>query len=296
MGKKERRQIWTNVATALGGQHHLPSKWWRGDEHILASINKVPVKLDTYVVSSGHSSQTFTRIAADYALGPGPKLKVYKQGFFSSIAKALGMRDIALGDKAFDDRFVVRSNSVALARRLWTPLAMEHMTRVEKTQLQSKPKRVELIFTGLWKDPEAMQTGFLLIGELASRDIYGAHSLATLGTLVGEPPHVELDTGTHVIIATAERDDTLVMVAKTAQPIAHEPITLDVVDGTYDQQLASKLPQAAHVHLREAGSGRLVVGGETMFVWSSLELDPARLRAGAELLGALAAARGGVYR
>jgi hypothetical protein len=86
------------------------------------------------------------------------------------------------------------------------------------------------------------------------------------------------------------------MVAKTAQTIAHDPITLDVIDGAYDQQLASKLPQAAHVHLREAGSGRLVVGDQTMFVWSSLELDPSRLRAGAELLGALAAARGGVYR
>lgn len=44
-GRSKRREAWTEVATALGGEHHLPSKWWRGDESITATIDGAVVKL-----------------------------------------------------------------------------------------------------------------------------------------------------------------------------------------------------------------------------------------------------------
>jgi hypothetical protein len=84
-----------------------------------------------------------------------------------------------------------------------------------------------------------------------------------------------------------------VMSARVYDPIEHEPMTFDVVDGR--AELATKLPQAAQVHLARVGSGTLSIGNTSAFLWSDLELDPARLRAGAELLGAISL-RGGVYR
>jgi hypothetical protein len=62
--------------------------------------------------------------------------------------------------------------------------------------------------------------------------------------------------------------------------------TIEIVDGKF---VGAALPPIAH----QVGTGTLSKHG---FVWHDLELEPARLRAGAELLGAIAAARGGVYR
>ena len=47
--------------------------------------------LDTYVVSpGGQGSETYTRARARFAIGGGPTFKVYEEGFFSSIGKAVG--------------------------------------------------------------------------------------------------------------------------------------------------------------------------------------------------------------
>ncbi len=70
-------------------------------------------------------------------------------------------------------------------------------------------------------------------------------------------------------------------------------MTLEIVDGHSDH--ATRLPQGAQVHLANVGSGTLTIGNTSSLIWRDLELDPARLRAGAALLGAISL-REGVYR
>jgi hypothetical protein len=70
-------------------------------------------------------------------------------------------------------------------------------------------------------------------------------------------------------------------------------MTFEVENGRAER--ATKLPQAAQVHLARVGTGTLSIGNTSAFLWHDLELDPERLRAGAELLGAISAG-GGVYR
>jgi hypothetical protein len=298
MGRKERRQVWTDVAKDLGGEHHLPTKWYRGDEWILATIQNVPVKLDTYVVSTGKSTQTFTRVAAEFAHGPGPRMKVYKEGIFASIGTVFGIADIAVGDAAFDKAFVVRADRAALARRLLSPEVIRRLMTLTHAFVESKPERVSLVVRGRWEDREAMKAGMHVIGELAASDIYGEAALRAVGALHKpspfDIPRAELDTGTLVTMTAADRGERLVMEARTGR-IAHDPLRLEVVDGRCER--ASELSQAAQVHVQGAGSGVLLVDEHgASFTWNELELDPARLRAGADLLGAMATAQAGVYR
>jgi hypothetical protein len=295
-GRKRRRAIWTQVATELGGTHQLPTKWWRGDENITAIVHGVSVKLDVYVVSTGKSSQTYTRVVARHAHGPVPKMKVSKQGFFAKIGKAIGMQDVPTGDAVFDEAFVMKTDNVAVARRLWSDDARMRMLPLRDAWLKDKGDRLEMTGYGRWEDPDIMKGAIELVGVLAATDIYGSETLRALGTVEqpeGERPRVALDTGARVVVMAEDRNDHLVMSARVDEPMEHERMTLEVVDGR--AELAVKLPQAAQVHLARVGSGRLEIGNTLAFLWNELELDPARLRAGADLLGAISL-REGVYR
>ena len=73
---------------------------------------------DTYVVSSGKSSTTYSRIAAPFTLGRGPALHIRREGALHSIGKALGMQDLPIGDSIFDDVFMIKAPSAAAVLRL----------------------------------------------------------------------------------------------------------------------------------------------------------------------------------
>jgi hypothetical protein len=297
-GRRKRRQAnWSQVAAELGGVHQLQTKWWRGDEHITATVHGVPVKLDVYVVSTGKTTHVYTRVAGAFLHGPGPKLKVQKKGFLQAIGKALGMQDVPLGDPLFDETFIVKADNIAVARRLWSPETLARMMGFTDTWIGTKPAGVELIGGGRWEDPVRMRGAMELVALLAARDIYGVAALRAMDASVtqpeGERPRAELDTGARVVVMAEDKADQLVMSARTYDPIEHEPMVIEVVDGR--AELAAKLPQAAQVHLARVGSGTLTIANTLAFHWRDLELDPARLRAGAELLGAISL-REGVYR
>lgn len=295
-GRSKRREAWAAVATALGGTHHVPSKWWRGDESVTATVAGVEVKLDTYTVSTGKSSQTYTRIAARIAHPPGVKSQCYRQGFWSTIGKLVGMQDVTLGAPAFDAAHVVKAENIAVVRRWWTDATRALMTEVADGRLSTDAEHVKLVGGGRWHDAAKMIAAMKLVGELAARDLYGSEMLQAIGGAFSQPPNdrprVELDTGARVVVMAEDRDDRMVTSARVYDPLPHAPLELDVVDGRAE---ASTLPQAAQVHLANVGSGRLSIGNISSFVWTDFETDPDRLRAGAALLGAFTA-HDGVYR
>lgn len=85
---------------------------------ITGVIENVPVQLDHYVVSHGKSSTAYTRVVSR-AVEPMPfTLRVYVESVFSSLGKMLGAQDIQLGDPAFDERFMVKSDNESLTRSL----------------------------------------------------------------------------------------------------------------------------------------------------------------------------------
>src|SRR4051812_44601771 len=106
--KKVMKQIaaaWQRAAKLAGGRFE-PSggSWWsRTPMQVFAEMEGVEVHVDHYTVSHGKSSTTYTRIHASASTPPGLSLKIYVEGLFSSIGKALGTQDVAVGDREFDD-------------------------------------------------------------------------------------------------------------------------------------------------------------------------------------------------
>jgi hypothetical protein len=121
-----RQEIWQQFATAVGG-NVLVGGFWNSADKVDAAHGQWMVTLDTYVVSTGKSAVTYTRMRAPYVNPDGFQFTIYRKGFFSDMGKWLGMQDIAVGDPAFDDAFIIQGNDEAKVRRLFADQPLRAM-------------------------------------------------------------------------------------------------------------------------------------------------------------------------
>ena len=102
-------EIWGQLASDIGGEYE--DGGFLGRDVLRYHFGEWEITLDTYTQSTGKSSTTYTRMRAPFANKDGLYFKIYNQGFFASIGKALGMQDIETGDTYFDEHFVIKGNS-----------------------------------------------------------------------------------------------------------------------------------------------------------------------------------------
>ena len=123
---------WAEAARDLEGTYDPKAgAWYRRSRAIDANLAGVPVHVDHYTVSTGKSSTTYTRCEAEARGSGGLELKVYPKTIFTSIGRALGFQDVATGDPAFDEAFVVKANSDALARAWLSPEVRDAIMQAE---------------------------------------------------------------------------------------------------------------------------------------------------------------------
>lgn len=103
-----RQEIWKQLCTEIGAQY-VDGGFWKGDK-VQASHGPWTITLDTYTVSTGKSSITYTRMRAPFVNTESFRFTVYRKGIFSDIGKWFGMQDIEIGDEAFDRDFILKSN------------------------------------------------------------------------------------------------------------------------------------------------------------------------------------------
>lgn len=304
---RKRREIWSRFAAERGGVHRVPSGWFtRERERIELVMHEVWLVLETYSTGSGKNRTDYTRWAASSTYPNGPRCKVYREGFFSSIGKALGTQDVVLGvDPAFDEAYMVKCDRPEVVRQLWSPQAMQHLLRwFPNGTVEADGTTVALTETGVASDPARMQAGLDLISDLARRDCFGSDALQEVGgpgfSHSEHGPQAALDAPTRVVLRAEPMNGRLVTVARLGMDPGLAPMLLELDDSgrPADPALASGLPQAAQVHLRQVGAGTLAIeAGATRFWWPDIQTDPARLRAAAHLLGGLSTGGpGGVFR
>jgi hypothetical protein len=112
-----RDEIWQQFAAAVGG-NFSEGGFWNGGK-VEATHGQWTVTLDTYTVSTGKSSITYTRMRAPYVNPDGFQFNIYRQGIFSNIGKKLGMQDVTVGYPQFDEDFIIKGNDEAKLRRLF---------------------------------------------------------------------------------------------------------------------------------------------------------------------------------
>lgn len=113
-----RKEIWQQFC-AQTGSSYVEGGFARSDK-IEATHGPWTVTLDTYVVSTGKSAVTFTRMRAPYVNPDGFRFAVYQSGIFTEIAKWFGMQDVEVGYPEFDGSFVIKGNDEPKLRRLFS--------------------------------------------------------------------------------------------------------------------------------------------------------------------------------
>ena len=124
-----KEDIWRQLSDEVGGQFHEGG--WFTQSAVQARSGDWIITLDTYTQGSGNTSSTYTRLRAPYFNPEGFRFEVYRAGFFSEVGKALGMQDIEVGHKRFDDDFVIKSNRPRRVRRLFDNAEIRRLIDVQ---------------------------------------------------------------------------------------------------------------------------------------------------------------------
>jgi hypothetical protein len=142
--KKAERQdtAWRAAASDLQGEFVPASGWFSKTPMSISAVAwGRRVIIDHYKVGDGKSSTTFTRVQAAGEGPPDLSLTLREKGILSSIGKALGAQDIALGDGPFDQRFAVTTSDEDLARAWLVP-------EVTGALFEARPYSHELVAGG----------------------------------------------------------------------------------------------------------------------------------------------------
>lgn len=156
-GRKNAKRLkdsWTQTAEQLGGRF-VPAagSWWRRKPcRVDVAIGDIQVQLDYYVVSTGKSSIAYTRTRAETKAAK--RLRVYRSSVFSSVGKAMGMQDLLVGDEAYDDVFIIKSDDEDWAIRVLDDLLRKEHLAMPKIMLRIDKGRVETTQVGFNYDVE----------------------------------------------------------------------------------------------------------------------------------------------
>ncbi len=196
-----REEIWRQVAAAVGGRL-IAGRFWTGGGKVEAVHGPWIVTLDTYTVSTGESSITYTRMRAPYLNPDGFRFTIYRRSSFSNFGKWLGMQDVTVGDPQFDEDFIIQGNDEARLRRLFADARLRQLisaqptirfcVKEDKTSFWGRrnfpPNVDELYFqvTGVIKDVARLKRLFDLFAETLDE-------LCRMGAAYEKNPRVSAD-------------------------------------------------------------------------------------------------------
>jgi hypothetical protein len=128
---KSLKEIWRQLSEDINANYYEGTIFI--GPRIWHTHNKWTIYLDTYTVSTGKSSTTYTRMRVPFINPRKFKFKIYRKGVFSNIGKALGMQDIEIGyDDWFDRDFIIKGNDELLLVRLLQNLSIRSLIEKQK--------------------------------------------------------------------------------------------------------------------------------------------------------------------
>lgn len=190
-----KKEIWQQLADEIQADY-INNGFWSGDR-VEAHIDNWIVVLDTYTVSTGKSSITYTRMRAPFTNFSNFYFKIYRAGFFSGLGKILGMEDINIGYDEFDEDFVIKSNDEEKIKQLFSDKTIRDLIEMQpQINLEIKddegyffkhfPEGVDELYfqvTGVIKDIERLKELYELFAEVLKE-------LCNMGLASAENPEV----------------------------------------------------------------------------------------------------------
>jgi hypothetical protein len=191
-----KQEIWQKLCAEIGGTYI--GGFWGGDK-VQVSHEQWTITLDTYVVSTGKSTITYTRLRAPYVNPDGFRFTIYRRGFFSDIAKWFGMQDVEIGHENFDRDFIIKGDDTAKLRALFDSAMLRDLLEAQPQVLfavkdseglfgvRFPSDTDELCFTvlGVIKDADRLKLLFELFSETLDQ-------LCRIGSAYKQAPTVKL--------------------------------------------------------------------------------------------------------
>lgn len=192
-----KNEVWEELSRELGAEY-LEGGFFKNGK-ITLKHGEWEITLDTYIVSSGTTTITYTRMRAPYVNKDGFRFIVYRKSIFSWLGELFRMQDVEIGDPQFDEEFVIQGAPEETVKRLLTNRKIRELIERQKSiHFQVKddegwfgnsfPDGVdELLFqvTGVIKDKERLKDLFDLFSLVLDE-------LCQMGSAYKSNPHVEL--------------------------------------------------------------------------------------------------------
>jgi hypothetical protein len=193
-----RDDVWRALAEEIGARFDKGS-FWRGAK-VVADVPPWQVVLDTYTVSSGDSSVTYTRMRAPYVNADGSRFTVYRKSIFTALGKMLGMQDVEVGYPRFDDDFVIQGNDERKLRQLFSNERLRALIEAQpsirftvkddegffRQVFPAGVDKLEFTVTGIIRDIDRLKLLYDLFAETL-------HTLCHIGSAYEDDPGIVLD-------------------------------------------------------------------------------------------------------
>jgi hypothetical protein len=130
-------EIWAQLSREIGAEQREGGFFKNGSVRL--RHREWEITLDDYVVHAGNATMVFTRIRAPYVNRDGFRFRIYRKGVFTWLGKVLGVEDLEIGDRFFDDKFVIQGEPASMVTRLFmNPQIKEYIARQPDINLQVK--------------------------------------------------------------------------------------------------------------------------------------------------------------
>jgi len=124
-----RKEVWSELSRLIGADY--VDEGFFGKNKVMARVKEWTITLDTYTVSTGKTTVTYTRMRAPYVNKDGIWFKIYKSGFFSELGKRLGMQDIETGFPEFDTEYIIKGNHEDKVRELFSKTSIQKLIELQ---------------------------------------------------------------------------------------------------------------------------------------------------------------------
>jgi hypothetical protein len=176
--------VWQQFAVDVQGMYHEGTRSTDDEVRVKVHGHDVVLQADVTMVMVGKVMVPVfsTRFVTLLPAVPGSRFSITKAGMGSGVARWFGAQDIAVGDAAFDDAFVLKGIDPAFVRRLFDNVILRtlcqdylggELQRRDDNVMWSDPTPgmdpLELTMHGLIDDADVLRHHFDIFGRVLAR-------------------------------------------------------------------------------------------------------------------------------
>lgn len=169
-GRLLTEKSWQATATALDGEYvPVGGPWYqRTPMEVRANIKSVRVIADSYVVSTGKSSITYTRVVAKPVHAGVVRLEVHPRTLPSSVGKLFGAQDVDVGRPELE-QYIIKAGDEQIARAWISPSVARAVVAAAPYWFAIEGGRAKLVRVGLEGDTDRLARAMKAAATFAAR-------------------------------------------------------------------------------------------------------------------------------